>query len=186
MRGTVGGRNHKTLLLVNGRVMNQRTIFGAVSERFLPMLGDIEAIEVVRGPVSAVYGSGAINEVVSIKTATGASRPGTEASFRQGVVEGSTLGKISTARQIGSKARLLVYYGIADYRGRMPPTRRWCSAGAEALAGRRCFARGCWSIQGSWQATSRWRGERTTRHISSWNGMDRNSGYGFFVGEHTT
>ena len=100
LRGIVGGRNHKTLLLVNGRAMNQRTIFWAVSERFLPMLGDIEAIEVVRGPGSAVYGSSAINGVVNIRTATGASRPGTEASFRQGVVECYTLGEIRTARQI--------------------------------------------------------------------------------------
>jgi len=39
-----------------------------VSERDLPFLGDIEQIEVVRGPGSIVYGPGAVAMVIAIKT----------------------------------------------------------------------------------------------------------------------
>ena len=116
VRGIIGGRNHKTLLLVDGRIMNQRTIYGAISERFVPLLGDIESIEVVRGPGSAVYGPGAINGVISIKTLTQAS-DGVTTAFRQGFVEGYSLGEVRFARSLSARSSFLGYYGVADYRG---------------------------------------------------------------------
>ncbi len=117
VRGIMGGRNHKTLVLVNGRITNQRTIYGAISERFVPLLGDIESIEVVRGPGSSVYGPGAINGVISIRTLTRRSSDGVTATFRQGLVEGYTLGEVRFARTLGSRSSFFGYYGIADYRG---------------------------------------------------------------------
>ena len=116
VRGIMGGRNHKTLILVNGRIANQRTIYGAISERFVPLFGDIESIEVVRGPGSSVYGPGAINGVISIKTLTRAS-DGVTTAFRQGFVEGYTLGEVRFAHALGSQSNFLGYYGVADYRG---------------------------------------------------------------------
>ena len=41
IRGIIGDREDKYLLLVNGKVMNEKTHLGAMSERDLPMLGDI-------------------------------------------------------------------------------------------------------------------------------------------------
>jgi hypothetical protein len=56
LRGIINDRDDKYLLLVNGRVMNERTHYGVVSERDLVMLRDIHHIDVVRGPGSALYG----------------------------------------------------------------------------------------------------------------------------------
>jgi outer membrane receptor for ferrienterochelin and colicins len=117
LRGVVGGRNHKTLVLVNGRVTNQRTIYGAISERFLPMLGDVEKIEVVRGPGSSIYGPGAINGVISIQTLAQQSVDGVHLAVRQGFVEGYSLAEVKASHSLGLRSQLFGYYGIADYRG---------------------------------------------------------------------
>ena len=41
MRGIIGDRDDKYLLVLNGRVLNEKTHYGALSERDLPLLGDI-------------------------------------------------------------------------------------------------------------------------------------------------
>ena len=58
LRGIISDRDDEYLLLVNGRNMNERTHYGAVSERDLVFLRDIHHIDVVRGPGSAMYGPG--------------------------------------------------------------------------------------------------------------------------------
>ncbi len=40
MRGLIGDRDDKYLLVVNGRVLNEKTHFGALSERDTPLLAD--------------------------------------------------------------------------------------------------------------------------------------------------
>jgi iron complex outermembrane receptor protein len=67
-RGIINDRENKLLIRVNGRVMNEKTHNGAVSERNFPMLKDIEYINVIRGAGSALYGLGAVSMVIDIKT----------------------------------------------------------------------------------------------------------------------
>ncbi|HXE43407.1 MAG TPA: TonB-dependent receptor plug domain-containing protein, partial [Candidatus Baltobacteraceae bacterium] len=83
-RGIVGDEDNKFLLLVNGMVMNNFVHAGAISERDLGMLGDIQEVQVVRGPGSAVYGAGALIGVIDIKTFDGTTFHGTEATVRAG------------------------------------------------------------------------------------------------------
>ena len=78
MRGVVVDRNYKWLLLVNGRVMNQRGAEGAIEEIRHYTLDDIERIEVIRGPGSVTYGPGAISGVVNVVTKTGETTQGFE------------------------------------------------------------------------------------------------------------
>lgn len=80
MRGIVVDRNYKWLLLVNGRVMNQRAAEGAIEEIRHYTLDDIERIEVIRGPGSVTYGPGAVSGVVNIVTKTGETVQGFEVS----------------------------------------------------------------------------------------------------------
>ncbi len=68
MRGVAADRNTKIIFLVNGHKMNHESRDGAMSELDLGMLGDIERIEVLRGPAGLVYGSGSIAGVVNIVT----------------------------------------------------------------------------------------------------------------------
>ena len=68
LRGIIGDREDKYLLLVNGKVMNEGTHLGVMSERDFPMLNDIRRIDVIRGSGSVVYGPGAISLVINIQT----------------------------------------------------------------------------------------------------------------------
>jgi outer membrane receptor protein involved in Fe transport len=68
IRGIISDRNYKFLLLVNGRLMNQKAHGGAVTELESWELSDIAQIDILRGPGSVTYGPGAIAGVVSITT----------------------------------------------------------------------------------------------------------------------
>ena len=68
VRGIIGDREDKYLLLVNGKVMNEGTHLGVISERDMPTLSDIRRIDVIRGAGSVLYGPGAISQVIHIQT----------------------------------------------------------------------------------------------------------------------
>jgi outer membrane receptor protein involved in Fe transport len=67
-RGIISDRNNKFLLLVDGRLMNQKGHSGAITELENWDLSDIAQIDVLRGPGSVTYGPGAIAGVISITT----------------------------------------------------------------------------------------------------------------------
>lgn len=74
IRGIIANQNYKYLLLVNGRVLNNKGYSGAKSELEMWDLGDIRRIEVIRGPGSVTYGPGAIAGVIHIVTHDAGSR----------------------------------------------------------------------------------------------------------------
>ncbi len=67
MRG-LGERHFHTLLLVNGRPINDKAHEGSMVELRNWDMADIERIEVVRGPGSVTHGPGAIAGVINIIT----------------------------------------------------------------------------------------------------------------------
>ncbi len=67
MRG-LGERNYTTLLLINGRPINQKSYRGSLSALNNWDMNDIERIEVARGPGSVTHGPGAISGVINIIT----------------------------------------------------------------------------------------------------------------------
>lgn len=68
MRGVAADRNSKFIFLINGRKMNTEARDGANMELDLGMLGDIERVEVIRGPSGLIYGSGAISGIINMVT----------------------------------------------------------------------------------------------------------------------
>ena len=64
----LGQRNFNTLLLINGRQVNQKSYQGSMVELRNWDISDIERIEVVRGPGSVTYGAGAISGVINLIT----------------------------------------------------------------------------------------------------------------------
>jgi iron complex outermembrane receptor protein len=81
-RGIINDRENKLLIRVNGRVMNEKTHSGAISERNFPMLNDIEYINVIRGAGSALYGLGAVSMVIDIQTYSAKSKVDNELNLR--------------------------------------------------------------------------------------------------------
>lgn len=78
-----GAPSLQTLVLVDGVPLNKQDASGAVSLEHL-MLDNIERVEIVRGNVSAIYGSGAIGGVIQIFTRTGAREPSAQLSLELG------------------------------------------------------------------------------------------------------
>ena len=101
-----GGESDHVQVLLDGVPVNEpggRFDFGAVSA------DNVERIEIVRGPASALYGSDAVSGVIHILTRRGAGRPVADISFRagsfgtrrwQGGVSGGT-GPLSYAFSLG-------------------------------------------------------------------------------------
>ena len=74
MRGLPGNYGaQRTLIMMDGRPINEEYM-GDVDFRFIPV-DNIERIEIVRGPVSALYGSNAVGGVVNLITKSGHDKP---------------------------------------------------------------------------------------------------------------
>lgn len=71
-----GANSNQTLVLLDGQRIDSATTGATALDQV--MLADIERIEIVRGNVSALYGSSAIGGVIQIFTRKGAGQPGGE------------------------------------------------------------------------------------------------------------
>jgi vitamin B12 transporter len=65
-----GGNNRQVLILIDGVPINDPSLPNSEFDLRLLNLNDIESIEVVKGPSSVVYGSGAATAVIQIKSKT--------------------------------------------------------------------------------------------------------------------
>lgn len=70
-----GANSNQTLVLLNGVPINDPSGPGGAFDFGLDTLGDVSRIEVVRGPMSSLYGSGAIGGVINIITVPGTGSP---------------------------------------------------------------------------------------------------------------
>ncbi len=118
LRGIINDRDDKYLLLVNGRIINERTLFGALSERDLVMLSDIHHVDVIRGPGSALYGPGAVAMVINIVTYNAETFQGTEVTGRTGAIEEFYSAEIKHGQKFkDGEGGVFLYAGIAKYLG---------------------------------------------------------------------
>lgn len=117
LRGIISNRDDKYLLLVNSRVMNEKTDFGVMTERDLPMLSDIHHIDVIRGPGSALYGPGALAMVINIITDNAMTFQGTESTLKLGSIEEFYSGEIKYGSKFDDDSGILFYVGASHYPG---------------------------------------------------------------------
>ena len=117
LRGINDARDDKYLLLVNGRQMNEKTDFGVFSERDLPMLRDIQRIEVVRGPGSALYGPGALAMVINLIIDDPSTFEGQEVTVRGGLIEKYYSTEFKWGKMFSENQGLLIYGGGTHYPG---------------------------------------------------------------------
>jgi outer membrane receptor for ferrienterochelin and colicin len=118
LRGIISDRNDKFLLLVNGRIMNDRTHAGVVTELDQMLLSEIHHIDIVRGPGSALYGPGAVSMVINIITYNSDTFQGTEVTSRLGAIEEFYTTELKYGRKFDSNdGGIFVYSGIGRYVG---------------------------------------------------------------------
>lgn len=117
LRGIMNDRDDKYLILVNGRVMNEKTHYGALTERDLPMMKDIHHIDVVRGPGSGLYGPGAIAMVINLVTHNANTFQGTDVTVRGGAVEEFGTIEIRHGKKFDADSGIFAYFGIGKYNG---------------------------------------------------------------------
>lgn len=116
--GIISDRNNKILLTLNGKVLNIKgTDGGAVAERWLSMLGDIEEIQVISGPGSVIYGPGAIAGVINIKTFNADTFDGLVSTVKAGYGENFGSVDVKYGTKFENGMGLFVYAGIDRYRG---------------------------------------------------------------------
>ena len=108
----------KYLILVNGKVMTAPRISTNFSERLTSLLGDIESIEVIRGPGSAVLGPGAISGIISIKTFSAKSfGEKTDVTVRNGFIEDFKSVEFRLGHRFNDDVSMFFYGGVDKYRG---------------------------------------------------------------------
>jgi len=122
IRGIVSDIEDKELLLVNGRLLNQHALKGAEMERDTPLLGDINQVDVIRGPSSSLYGAGALMGVINLQTYNSRTFKGSEVTVRAGGIEDYRMFEIkhSEPLSINDDNGIFIYYGIVDYSGADP------------------------------------------------------------------
>ncbi|MFA5157299.1 MAG: TonB-dependent receptor plug domain-containing protein [Candidatus Omnitrophota bacterium] len=81
VRGFIVDRDYRSLLLLNGKLINQKATNGMTTELENWDLNDIERIEVIRGPGSVTYGPGAITSVINIITKNATTGKGKKAGL---------------------------------------------------------------------------------------------------------
>lgn len=116
-RGTISDREDKYLYQVNGRTMNNWMLLGADNERALPLFGDIQAVDVVRGPASATHGAGAVAGVIDVQTHNGLTFQGSDLTLRQGFVERFSAVELRHGAKLSRDSGYFLYYGLADMKG---------------------------------------------------------------------
>lgn len=119
IRGSISGWNNKYLLIVNGKPLNSKSLYGAASELALWDLGDIRQVDIVRGPGSVTYGPSAVAGVIRILTQDGTSLPGVRASARYLHEYGSTGGSLS-AGGAGTAGDFFAYASVQRTMGYIP------------------------------------------------------------------
>jgi iron complex outermembrane receptor protein len=105
--GATGGGSEDVLILINGERIDEPVEGGATALNFAIPVGNIQKVEVLRGPGSALFGSGAVAGVVDIVTFTQRDFTGIEAN-----AGGGSFGTQQYSLRLGSEGR---YFKVAGY-----------------------------------------------------------------------
>jgi len=101
IRETVGVYSNKLLVLIDGRSIYSPVFSGVYWELGMPLLDDIERIEVIRGPGATIWGANAVLGVVNIITRNSGDTHGTTVTAGAGSSD-RAFGSVTTGGSFGS------------------------------------------------------------------------------------
>lgn len=120
VRGLFIDNNAKTLVMLDQQNINQRSHFGYMLPLSLPLIGDLESLEVVNGPCAIVHGSGAISGFINMIPKSGSEYSGFSANTEYGDVEGLKKQEVGYGMSYGESKDLYLYGGVVSARGVIP------------------------------------------------------------------
>ncbi len=112
VRGTVGVYTNKLLVLIDGRSIYSPVFSGVYWDLGMPLLDDIDRIEVIRGPGATIWGANAVLGVINIITKNATETHGTTIAAGGGTTE-RAFGSVSTGGAIGS-TNYRIFFGGFD------------------------------------------------------------------------
>jgi iron complex outermembrane receptor protein len=110
--------NNRILLLIDGHSTNE-SIWGSalLGEELALNLGAVNRIEVVRGPASALYGTGAMFAIINIITQSGTAHQGVRAELGGGT-QGQQSGSVAGGFALGSRGAVAMSALVENRDGR--------------------------------------------------------------------
>src|SRR5580704_16348413 len=112
IRGPVGAYANKLLVLIDGRSIYSPVFSGVYWELGMPILENIERIEVIRGPGATIWGANAVLGVINIITKSSQDTHGTLVMAGGGSTERG-FGSVTTGGAFGSTS-YRGYFGGSD------------------------------------------------------------------------
>ena len=109
IRGPIGAYSNKLLVLIDGRSVYSPIFSGVYWEIGMPMLDDIERIEVIRGPGATIWGSNAVLGVINIITRSSKETHGTMVTSGGGSAEPEPSAASATGGAIGVPSSYRAY-----------------------------------------------------------------------------
>jgi len=165
MRGVTNDRNSKFIVLVNGHKLNTESRDGFMQETAMGLFGEVERIEVLRGPAGLVYGSGAIAGVVNIVTRevtkSGAELEAKGRTWTTGFgntaksLQGNVFGKIDETQSFRASLGWEQSDGVGMHASQIYGQPTWPSAGIPQPSGSPVNGSAL-STPGNWKADADW------------------------------
>ena len=118
-RGIAGIYNSKYVFMVDGVNNNLITAKGAMNERYLGLMDDLDRIEITQGVGSTLYGDGAISGVINFVTKTGRDFQGTEITAGYGSWQRYE-DSIKYGKKTGDDSHDFFYFGFKRSHGFRP------------------------------------------------------------------
>ena len=116
-RGTVGAYSNKLLVLIDGRSIYSPVFSGVYWDLGMPLLDNIERIEVILGPGATIWGANAVSGVIDIITRSSQDTHGDKHGMTVTSGAGSSeraFGSVSVGGTIGASTTFRGYYGGSD------------------------------------------------------------------------
>jgi outer membrane receptor for ferrienterochelin and colicin len=117
VRGVQKSINSEVLVMRNGQSLNRHNFSGYTGGYLLPLLGDLQQIEISKGPGAIVHGSGADAGFINLVPKNGSDFNGLFANLSYGFVDDQKRLETGYGKRLGKDHDLYLYGGVVQADG---------------------------------------------------------------------